>query len=678
MMTAPSRSGLESRILLAQTQRAMFGAAEPVRLGRYELGETIGSGAMGVVVRAEDPELSRSVAIKILHTTRYSNDDTAGHRRLRREAKALGRVAHPNVVEVYDVGEVDGRIYIAMEWIRGRSLERWLRDAPRSWTAIRDVLVAAGRGLHAAHEAGVVHRDFKPSNVQVGDDGRVRVLDFGLAMLESAATPSVTEGSDEPAPAHTTRAGTPRYMAPELLSGHPADPRSDQYAFGVTLNEALEGVRGVPRSVRRLIHRATSVGPGQRFASLAVLLEALVRPARPWKMAAALTATVAVVGAWTVGSGATEASADVSEEQAADFPAAFSEAQKQALNELDQLLDARKLEELQERAEALLASPDSDNPRFRAWVEIKLCSVLQQHFKLEPARDCFTRVFDAANRHDLPYPRVAAPLALAQISMGTGDIDEAARWVKAARSSGHGLDGYSQGAFRLHILDVLIAKRRGAPEELDEALEVVEFAETTFGPNTLEVAKALGLAVGALGRRDRLNEALELIDRELVIYRAQTHADPRFLSGAHSSRAKLLATQAERDTARAPELYARAIDSMQQADAILLADPRTKDSPDLLLPGRVGHARILVGAGRFHEAIALLEPTLAELEKLDHIQEFRADGLQTLGAAQAGLGQTEVARATLERARLAFEEVFGPEHPATMACLDRIAELAVR
>ena len=174
---------------------------------RYEVRTEIGRGGMGTVYLAHDRTLGRDVALK-LHRSGSGAD------RLQREAIAMAKLAHPNVVGVFEVATVDDRMYVAMEYIRGTTLRGWMAKAPRSWREIVALLVATGRGLAAAHAAGLVHRDFKPENVLVGDDGRPRVGDFGLARADHAAIVA------DPALLTTAEtltgglAGTPAYMAP--------------------------------------------------------------------------------------------------------------------------------------------------------------------------------------------------------------------------------------------------------------------------------------------------------------------------------------------------------------------------------------------------------------------------------------------------------------------------------
>jgi serine/threonine protein kinase/tetratricopeptide (TPR) repeat protein len=247
---------------------AIDGANMPLhrgaQVGRYVLLDQIGSGAMGVVYGAYDPELDRKLALKILHAGR--GDASATHDRLRREAQALARLTHPNVVTVYDVGTLGRRVFVAMEFVAGETLRAWLDRGPRPIAEILRVFEAAGRGLAAAHRAGLVHRDFKPENVLLGTDGIVRVVDFGLARRADDVDAVVSRGpewdsgpisqsDDQPQVNRSLQVsltrtggimGTPAYMAPEQHLGLRASPRSDQFAFCIALWEALWGERPFP------------------------------------------------------------------------------------------------------------------------------------------------------------------------------------------------------------------------------------------------------------------------------------------------------------------------------------------------------------------------------------------------------------------------------------------------
>ncbi|MBC7976800.1 MAG: serine/threonine protein kinase, partial [Myxococcales bacterium] len=221
-------------------------------VGRFVLLERLGRGGMGVVYLAYDPELDRRVAVKLV--TAEGAGEEAATARLLREAQALAQLSHPNIVAVHDVGRVGTGIYVAMEYVEGATLGAWLRERPRRCHEIVAVFAAAGRGIAAAHEAGLVHRDIKPDNIMVGRDQRVRVLDFGLAR-SSGMRPGTGEGGssrngtlgagnlDLQLTAVGAVMGTPVYMAPEQYAGALADARSDIYSLCVALWEAMHGRR---------------------------------------------------------------------------------------------------------------------------------------------------------------------------------------------------------------------------------------------------------------------------------------------------------------------------------------------------------------------------------------------------------------------------------------------------
>jgi len=230
------------------------------RFGRFVVLERIGSGGAGVVYRAYDPQLDRSVAIKVLH----GGDATV---RLLAEARAMAKLRHPNVVAVHDVGEADGRVWLAMEYVEGGTLRQWLDAEARTEREILEVFRRAGAGLAAAHGEGLVHRDFKPDNVLMHDSGRPAVTDFGLALLEERST-SPAEGTALGDETLTSRlAGTPAYMSPEQFTGQVVGPASDQYSFGVALFEAVcrrrpfEGA-SVPELCKRVVDGAFEFPPG--------------------------------------------------------------------------------------------------------------------------------------------------------------------------------------------------------------------------------------------------------------------------------------------------------------------------------------------------------------------------------------------------------------------------------
>ena len=265
----PTETSTETFVLgrdaLAEPPRVPSGELERgTHIGRYVILERIGSGGMGVVYAAHDPELDRRVALKLLRPDRTGAAAEQHRVRLQREAQAVARLSHPNVVAVYDAGSLGKQVFVAMELVEGRTLRQWLGEGRRSWREIVEVFAAAGRGLAAAHAVGLAHRDFKPDNVLIGQDGRVRVVDFGLAR-PVGDTDAGGEGEEEassgsgglldtPLTEWGVALGTPAYMAPEQLRGQAADARSDQFSFCVALWEALYGQKPFPgRGLREIL-----------------------------------------------------------------------------------------------------------------------------------------------------------------------------------------------------------------------------------------------------------------------------------------------------------------------------------------------------------------------------------------------------------------------------------------
>jgi tetratricopeptide (TPR) repeat protein len=315
-------------------ETAPTGAAQPAarapfepgdRLDRFTVLAELGAGGMGRVVAAYDPRLDRRVAIKVLHARARSEKWRAqAHARLLREAQAMARLSHPNIVTVYEVGQLGDDLFIAMEYVKGATLRGWLEAEVRDWRDVIEVFEQAGRGFAAAHAAGLVHRDVKPDNILVGDDGIVRVTDFGLvgatgadgdAEGESPLSTDLTETG--------TIVGTPRYMAPEQHRGADVDARTDQFAFGVALYEALYRQRAfagntpaelskevhagavraapasdVPPAIHRAVVRALAPVPADRHASMADLLDVLARdPAATRRRALVVAGGLGLVGA---------------------------------------------------------------------------------------------------------------------------------------------------------------------------------------------------------------------------------------------------------------------------------------------------------------------------------------------------------------------------------------------
>ncbi|HWL88500.1 MAG TPA: serine/threonine-protein kinase, partial [Polyangiaceae bacterium] len=340
LIKASRESGPRSTELRPEKRGAFLSRGTAV--GRYLVDGWIGEGAMGIVYAAYDPKLDRKIALKMVSTDSRPGPDARD--RLEREARAMARLSHPNVVSVYDIGVHEGQLFIAMEFIDGVTLGSWLRRESRSLRSILDAFFQAGKGLAAAHAAGLVHRDFKPDNVLCDLHGRVCVTDFGLARAMPIST-LVHANSAASNGEHLltnrsetgTLAGTPAYMAPEQHAGKDADARSDQFSFCVALYEALNGMHpfsgetwaelaqnarqgkisepasckdvskialgapelpllGVPSCVHEALLRGLQVEPEQRFASMNDLLNALSKNAskRRWQAGLVLAAVATV------------------------------------------------------------------------------------------------------------------------------------------------------------------------------------------------------------------------------------------------------------------------------------------------------------------------------------------------------------------------------------------------
>jgi tetratricopeptide (TPR) repeat protein len=285
---------------------------EPVTLGHFRLGGHLGSGGMGSVFEAHDTALGRRVAIKLL---RPGASGEKGRARLLREAQALARLKHPNIVTVFEVGVAGEEVFIAMELVAGGTLREWM-GKPRNWRETTDLFLALGRGLAAAHALGLVHRDVKPSNIFLDLDGTPKLGDFGLVSPSGASEKADSGEHHSISATGLTTAGkvmgTPAYMSPEQFGGQPADARADQYAFCATFHEALTGKRPnrdgagrpIPQRLRRILDRGLNLDAAARYPAMDALLKDLARVrrgrARLWLALAGIAAVAAVAtSSWT-------------------------------------------------------------------------------------------------------------------------------------------------------------------------------------------------------------------------------------------------------------------------------------------------------------------------------------------------------------------------------------------
>lgn len=333
------------------------------RIGRYVVLEEIGGGAMGVVFAAYDPELDRKIALKLVQPRLGAFGGEEVQRRLLREAQGLARLHHPNVVTVHDVGTVGDAVFVAMEFVQGRSLREWSAAQPRAEAEIIAVFLSIGRGLAAAHAKELVHRDVKPDNVMVTDEGRIVVVDLGLVRTADPATlPGEGAGASRSS-GHVAifddgvgltdpgdLLGTPGYMSPEQLGGTTVTAASDQFSFCVALHEALFGIRpftgrtigeiaavmltadrgellrGRPTWLARILHRGLAADPSDRYPSMEALLVDLSRDRarRSRWLAAAAIALLIPAGAISVHYSQLAERRDACEQAAAEIDAAWN------------------------------------------------------------------------------------------------------------------------------------------------------------------------------------------------------------------------------------------------------------------------------------------------------------------------------------------------------------------
>jgi hypothetical protein len=670
-------------------------AAEPVagargepargdRVGRYVVLSRLGAGAMGVVYAAFDPELERRVALKLLAPAPPA-ERRAREWRLRREAQAMARVSHPNVVPVFDVGAWAGRVFLAMELCDGAPLSRWCAAArPAGQVLAR--LVEAGRGLEAAHRAKLVHRDFKPDNVLVGEGG-ARVTDFGLASFAGAPAPGPV-ALGEPTGALTATGalvGTPAYMAPEQLRGGAATALSDQFAFCVTAYEALCGVRpfagasvgellaaieaGEPAApapgrrpsagVLRALRRGLAAAPERRFGSMGELLDALA-PRRP-RRRRALAALAALAA--TVAAGAGPLWRRARPPEAAPCVGA-GEA-------LGGAWDGARRERV---ARALGAGPPETAPRVeaaldryaRAWGEARTAACAATYVRREQSEEVLALRYACLDRRRDELDALTA-------AFGRADAAAARKAIPAA-------EGLADPAACGNVASLLAPEPLPAdPARRAEALAV----RRDLGP--VKAASALGqyregaAAAAALVPRARAAGHRPLEGEALywhgffVDHLGDAAAAERSLVEAY------LAAEAGRDDAtkaKAASVLAwvladsppRRPEAQRWSDVAFAALARL--GPDERLEAKLlhNHAAMLILAGRPDEAGDALARSEALETRLGVPAWSRGLGLSTLGTLRAGQGRYAEAAAVTARARDLLAASLGDAHPLVAGC----------
>ncbi|WP_437322114.1 tetratricopeptide repeat protein [Sorangium sp. So ce385] len=678
------------------------------RLGRFEVIDLLGRGAMGVVVRARDPVLGRDVAIKVLGPEALGRSGNAQARaRLVREAQAMARIKHPNVVTVHEVLIEGAQVLVVMEHVQGRTLRAFCAEARRPTAELVAAFLQAGEGLAEAHRAGLVHRDFKPDNVLVGEDGRVRVTDFGLVGLAGredaaattapspAATPSPAETTADASPAAAptapspadalTRAGsilgTPAYMAPEQHLGQPADARADQFAFCVSLWEALAGERpfggetygelranvaagrprepprgAIPAWIRRCLGRGLSVDRDARYPDMDALLAALRRDpaaARRRGLAAALgvaLAGLAAVGLWQQRPGG------ICEGGEARLAGVWDEATKAKVRAAFAGTGRPHAEDTYRRVEGAL------DARARAWVAMYADSCAATRVRGEQSE----RLLDL--RTACLERRRQEMTALTALFARGPDAEVLDRSVQASLAL-PGLAGCADaGALTAAIPppeDAAARARVGALR--GRVAEVRALVEAGKIGEALALARPIADEARTVGYAPIEAEAL------LALGRAQRDAHDTKAAEATLGEAARAASRA-RDDAVAAEaftqlLYVIGYQEARHEGALALrlaAEGAAERNSDPAARARLSGtlALVLNEQGKHGEAAALAERALAGLKEAlgpDHPDVAIAES--RLGNVLVRLERFDDAERAFQRARSLQERILGPDHP---------------
>ncbi|QRO00142.1 serine/threonine protein kinase [Archangium violaceum] len=671
------------------------------RVDRYTVLHLVGAGGMGVIYAAYDPELDRRVALKLVHDEALPSDSREeAASRLLREAQALARLSHPHVIPVFDGGRFDGQVFLAMEFLEGGTLGQWLRAQPRTADAILAMFLDAGRGLAAAHRAGLVHRDFKPDNVLVGKDGRVRVTDFGLARLvyqgeqrqaEGEALPRALPAGAETRTQTGARLGTPPYMAPELWRGAPADARSDQFAFCVALYEALQGERPftvaeladepgplegrqlprgnrIPPSWRPILARGLAVAPEERFASMTELLDSLEKAASQRKRLLRWGAALGAVTLLVAGMGFfswRERARDVCAGARERLAGIWDETRKDQVRTAFLATGSR-------HAQAAWSGTELLMERYaNAWVRIRTDACEATHVRGEQSGELLDlRMACLAQRGEA--------LRALTLVLSAADADVVEKAVQAAG--------------QLPSLEECASK-----EALTAPLRLPQDAATR---ERIQSVRAQLVEVGALLAAGRYEPgralAREVIDAsktlsykpleaEAYLTLAQTYihskegalaekALHRALTFAEASGHRLIAAQASIQLAQVHGLMLRRHEQghlwAELGEAMLepLGQVPALSAERLFVLGS-----ILRDEGRASEAAALLEEALALQERVlgaEHPQVART--LSRLAFALATLDRFEEALAAARRSLSINERLLGPEHPECSSSLHSI------
>jgi eukaryotic-like serine/threonine-protein kinase len=687
----------------------------PASIGRYVVEEALGAGAMGYVFAAFDPELDRRVALKFVRPSRSTVDADRGRERLIREAQAIARLSHPNVVKVFEVVEAESTegpmLCIVMELVKGESLRHWLATKPPR-SAVLAAFEQAASGLAAAHDAGVVHRDFKPENVIVVDRDdavEVKVMDFGLARarslesvvhdwsgsMQAAEVESV--GARPSIPEELTAAGTimgtPRYMAPEQHRGEEADARSDQFAFCVALYETLyeqrafsapdyEALgaqkhrprrgppprrRGVSTALASAVCTGLSANRDDRFADMRPLIAVIARARAPrsrarW-VAAALVASIGSAGLLMARHSSEPCVRDAdrartiwSSEARRTIDAAFGDVQLSYADDALSGVHAGLDEYVRLWTETRVAVCEgAANQRERLLTDRQIACLDRQLPELVAAVDVLVGAEAATVKHaltivqSLPTPTVCSDPAFVSSTVAPPDRDAVAREVLEIRR---------------RLAHIVAHGRAGrAPHVLDEAMRVAEDADAVgYAPARAEAELVLGGLLSTLGRSD------EAAARLASAYWRATEANDHTLA-ARAATTLVFVHGHQRAALDEGKRWARFAETALR---------RVRAEPAAWARYEYNLGLVLSDGGAHEEAIELLQRALDRYVQAGPGHEVaRATTLNGIAGARARAGDLQAARAGFEQAVALSESIVGPAHPDTALALNNLGTVSI-
>jgi len=658
---------VEAKRLRARlSERLVEGALPaPVTVDRFTLLERIGSGGLGVVYAAYDPKLDRRVAIKLLSPREQAGTDEAeGRARFVREAKAMARLSHPNVVPVYDVGIHGGSVFIVMELVDGVQLGTWLSARKRTRREILETFRAAGRGLAAAHAAGLVHRDFKPGNVMVGQGGRVRVMDLGLA------TPTQPTLGEDPTPTPSgsieidvanafstqpgTVMGTPAYMAPEQHEGKPVDAKADQFAFCVALYEALYGERpfvwktanelsqavlsgdvrpapansNVPTWLREVVARGLAVDPAERWPSMQALLAALGRDPRAFwrRIGIAAAALAAAVAAGLTYGAYLEKQASLCAGVEERLAGVWDEDKKTEIREAFLATSLGYGPDTWERVEKVL---DDYTTR---WVDLRreACEATELRKEQSP---------------EIMY------LKMACLEQRLWEVEGISKVLAAADSDV--VENAVDAVTALTPLEYCSDDHLRSNAELPGDARSRERVATTRA----RLAEAKGLE-DAGKYSDAVTLARALVDEAVELGYGPVEAEARYRLGSAQSLAAHY-EDAEREL----------------VEAALIAEEHHMD--EIVARARIMLVQVVgLRMARLDEAEVWVRHAKAAVGRLGDRKDLEVELLSNMGVLNGERARFDLAREQLERALKMQESIHGPSHPAVAESLNRLGNLS--